>query len=127
MQTIEQQRAARAQECIAQLKTDIKAYKAVAASFPAMIRMNGLGQALAFIRSRKADEYQQVYGHVSKWLCQGPRGVFPGAQDALAELVVRDAATYRQAETETIAFMVWIKRYAEAAQLRATAKTDSRT
>lgn len=123
MQTIEQRRAARAQECIAALAADadvdIKAYKAAASSFPAMIRMNGLGQALAFIRTRKGKEYRRVYDHVSTWLGAGQAGVLATAADALSELVARDARTYRQAEAETIAFMVWIKRYAEAAVLRA--------
>lgn len=117
MQTIEQRRAARAQEYVGEIKAGIKAYKAVASSFPAMIRMNGLGQALAFLRSRKADEYQKVYAHVSQWLC-APGNVLAESGDALGELVKRDAATYRQAEAEAVAFMVWIKRYAEAAHLR---------
>lgn len=123
MQTIEQRRAARAHDCVAGIAAgddvDIKAYKAVASSFPAMIRMNGLGQALAFIRSRKGNEYRRVYDHVSAWLGAGQAGVLTSSEDALSELVNGDARTYRQAETETIAFMVWIKRYAEAAALRA--------
>lgn len=127
MHTIEQRRAARAQECVAGIRGDVKAYKAVASSFPAMIRMNGLGQALAFIRSRKADEYGHVYGHVSGWLCRSPDGVLANGEDAdaLDELVKRDATTYRHAETEAMAFMVWIKRYAEAAQLRADQKAET--
>lgn len=123
MQTIEQRRAARARDCVAgiaaDVDVDIKAYKAVASSFPAMIRMNGLGQALAFIRSRKGSEYRRIYDHVSAWLGAGQAGVLTSEGDALSALVNGDARTYRQAETETIAFMVWIKRYAEAAALRA--------
>jgi CRISPR-associated protein Cmr5 len=123
MRTIEQHRAVHAQTCVTNVGDVIKAYKAAASGFPALIRMNGLGQALAFIRSRKTAEYAALYQHVSAWLCQkaAPPGPLAGGEDALDTLIQRDAQTYRQAETETIAVMVWIKRYAEAASLRAQA------
>ena len=87
-------------------------YLALARSAPADIQVNGLGQTLAFWLARNEPEHQALYGQVSRWV-GGQMGA-PG--DLLEWLRARDTGSdrYRRATMETIAILVWVKRFAEA-------------
>lgn len=88
-------------------------YLPLAQSAPADIQTNGLAQALAFWRAKGEPHHQALYGHISAWVMD--QLGHPG-QDLLAWIT--DASTgsdrYRQATVEAMAFLVWIKRFAEA-------------
>lgn len=87
-------------------------YLNLARSAPADIQVNGLGQTLAFWLARGEPEHQALYGQVSRWV-----GREMGAGGDLLEWL-RAPGTgsdgYRRATVETIAFLVWVKRFAEA-------------
>ena len=77
MQTMEQKRAKYALEQVEAAKQSNirqKEYKSYASSLPAMIQINGLGQAAAFYRSKGADNnekgkaYMALYNLLSGWL-----------------------------------------------------------
>ncbi|MGI2029377.1 type III-B CRISPR module-associated protein Cmr5 [Endozoicomonas acroporae] len=123
-QTIQQQRAAFSYERVRAMVSgntpDDKAperFKAYANSFPAKVQMNGLGQALAFARSKfgttaEGKAWQHLYQLVSDWLAR-PEGCFLN-QDVLEGIMSSDMQVYRQAQAEVQALMVWVKQFARA-------------
>lgn len=135
--SLEQERAKAAWECIEHvqernkqledMKKYTKEYSSLARSAPADIQANGLGQTIAFWRAKGYDwdkseqrskpkrdnAYAELLGHVANWLRK--RGILPDGKDPV-EWISKDATTdeYRRATTEAIAFLIWLKRFAEA-------------
>jgi len=87
---------------------------------PAMIRINGFGQAVAFYRARatKSAAYKAVYQLVEDWLCgkdqANPRPIYSQGQDLMTEITRCDQERYRLAQAETQALMQWAKKFVEA-------------
>lgn len=125
--SLEQERAAKAWTCIVQVRDSgkgyAKEYGSLAKRAPADIQSNGLGQTLAFWRAKGydkgkpknngADEHCQLLLHVSDWV----KGRLKSDQNlTLFDWIVQKASTddYRRATTEAMAFLSWIKRFAEA-------------
>lgn len=121
MQTMQQERAKFALERVEAAKENIsqKEFKSYAAGFPAMIRMNGLGQAAAFYRSKgagsdaKAKAYFAIYCLLSDWL--GESGKPYGAYDDLLKGITEaDMDRYRLAQIEALLLLDWVKKFAKA-------------
>lgn len=125
-QTTEQKRARQAMEWVGEVNKiggdAAKEYSSLARSAPADIQSNGLGQTLAFWRSKGWDKsnpknngHTLLYQHLSQWVC-GRMGWDEKANPygLLGWLVERDTADYRRATAEAQAFLVWLKRFAEA-------------
>ena len=97
-----------------------KKLRSYAASLPAMIQMNGLGQTAAFCRSKKETEYGLLYDTLSSWLIQGDQPCAPKEKDSkttwdlLQAIAQRDMGTYRAAQAEALAYLDWVKRFAQA-------------
>ncbi len=115
IRTLEQERAKRAWECVQQVKGEPFAgdYRTIAVKAPSLILTNGLGQTLAFLHSkRERDSHRLLYKHLSEWVAQklGVQG-----NDVL-QWIAEDATVdqYRRATTEALAFLQWLKRFAEA-------------
>lgn len=116
--SLEQERAKAAWEAIDKAKESSaeyqKKYKSLARSAPASIQQNGLGQTLAFWRAKPNEKHQQaLYFAVSDWV----KGQINWKGDKrLLNWIVQDAKTdeYRRATSEAIAFLQWVKRFAEA-------------
>jgi CRISPR-associated protein Cmr5 len=103
-----------------------KEYRQLARSMFANILTNGLGQTVAFLyaKGRKDGAFKQddghatLYQHLSQWLGEKMGWQAPG--QAPVELIKKlvDEGTqigdYRRATTEALAFLTWIKRFAEA-------------
>jgi CRISPR-associated protein Cmr5 len=85
---------------------------------PALIRMNGLGQALAFYRMQGAGStHELIYRIVGDWLCSpASKGrVFEaGDGDALAAITRSDIHAYMAAQNEALALLEWLKKFALA-------------
>jgi CRISPR-associated protein Cmr5 len=123
-QTIEQKRAAQAWKDVSDVENQYRdelgrKYNSLTRSAPAMVQSNGLGQALAFLRAKagreKKGEHWLLYSHVSTWVIQELKAQPKEASDGLLEWVVQqDTPTYRRATTETMAYLNWLKRFAEA-------------
>lgn len=120
--TLEQERAARAWECIKKVRGDRGAYASLARGAPSAIQANGLGQTLAFWRGKgyqngrpKSDdeEHAQLYHATSEWVMQQ---IAPAASDDLLAWIMGTASAgeYRRATVEAMAFLSWVKRFAEA-------------
>jgi CRISPR-associated protein Cmr5 len=122
MQAPQQRRAKFALEAVQKAiadKVSQKEYRSYASALPAMIRMNGLGQAAAFYRSKgaggdaKAIAYQRLYQLLSDWLCQSDAS-YGGHTDLLAGITASDLRTYQAAQAEALALLDWAKKFAKA-------------
>lgn len=133
MQTIQQQRAAFALAAVESVNDRIKAiaegndrdkikaseYKSYASGFPAMIQMNGLGQAAAFFRSKgggndsKAHAYQELYDTLCNWL-KKPGQPYQRHDDLLHGITHENMQTYMLAQAEALALLDWVKKFAKA-------------
>ena len=118
--TIQQQRAKydleRVQDLANKLKADEqKEFISYASGLPAMIHMNGLGQALAFCKLKAKDRgsYLQLYLLVSDWLCQ-PGQPYQDKDNVLEGITQCDQAHYQLAQAEALVLMSWIKKFAKA-------------
>lgn len=115
MQTMQQQRAKYALEQVNAAITrgvNQKEYRAYASNLPAMIHMNGLGQAAAFFKS-KGDTHEQLYHLLSNWLCQRDQP-YAGCADLLEGITSKDMHAYRLAQAEAQMLMDWVKKFAKA-------------
>ncbi|MFI0399400.1 MAG: type III-B CRISPR module-associated protein Cmr5 [Thiolinea sp.] len=114
MQTIQQQRAKYAlDEVKAALDRGVnkKEYKSYASSLPAMIHMNGLGQAAAFFKS-KGGTHRELYNLLSGWLTQANQPYV--GKDLLEGITTENMHAYRLAQAEAQALMDWVKKFAKA-------------
>lgn len=111
--TTEQQRADKAWTAVKGVREKQKEYLALARSAPADIQTNGLAQTLAFWRARGEPHHRALYGHVSAWVMDQ---LGHPEQDLLAWItdVNTSSDRYRRATVEAMAFLVWVKRFAEA-------------
>lgn len=126
-QTIEQARAKYAQEEVNKLdgldglnKEEKKNFVSYASSLPAMIHMNGLGQAMAFTKSKgsgkkddKKTSHNALYSIVSDWLCKDPQ-VYAQHDDILKGITQQNMQDYQLAQIETLLLMGWVKKFAKA-------------
>ncbi|MDP5134275.1 MAG: type III-B CRISPR module-associated protein Cmr5 [Paraglaciecola sp.] len=119
MQLQSQHRAKFAMSCITGVQNwpieEQKQLRAYLQSLPAMIQINGFGQAIAFYKSHPASKkggkaYQAIYTWLSKWLNE--QKIFSG--DLMQAICTNDMAKYQLATAETQALLVWLKKFARA-------------
>jgi CRISPR-associated protein Cmr5 len=115
--SLEQERAKAAWEKVSaakkQKKDDAEKYGQLAKAAPADIQSNGLGQTLAFWRAKGEAHHKALLNDVSEWVKSRIQFTQP---PTLLEWIVQKASTdeYRRATAEAMAFLVWVKRFAEA-------------
>ena len=95
-----------------------KEFKSYVQGLPAMVQINGLGQAIAFYRShftltdktkKGAAAYSALYDILNDWLCGDmPLSVYPKG-DLLDCIVSHDMHDYRLAQSELQSLLVWLK------------------
>ncbi len=120
MQTMQQKRAKYALEQVNKAideGVNQKEFKAYAANLPAMIHINGLGQAAAFFKS-KGDTHETLYTILSNWLCgkidYASTQPYSGCANLLEGITTKDMHQYRVAQAEAQALMDWVKKFAKA-------------
>ncbi len=130
MQTIQQQRAKHALNKVKSAadnpQIDNEKFKSYASNLPAMIHMNGLGQAAAFFKSKgnSSPEHAELYNILSNWLCRHdndpqiqqdmPIQPYNGCANLLIGITTQDMHQYRLAQAEAQALMDWVKKFAKA-------------
>ncbi len=124
IQTIQQERAKFALDKVNTAITDNvnqKEFKSYASGLPAMIHMNGLGQAAAFYKSKvKSNEHQILYAILSEWLAAEGQPYYDSSlptnkkRDLLEGITMLDMATYQLAQAEALALTDWVKKFAKA-------------
>ena len=126
MQTIQQKRAKFALKKITDAcndsKVNKKEFNSHAAGLPAMIHMNGLGQAAAFYKA-KGGEHGRLYDLLSEWLIQPGQPYGNKSQgedkkkpydDLLKGITQENMHRYRLAQAEAQALMDWVKKFSSA-------------
>jgi len=120
-QTLEQRRAAAAWEHVSKLEeSHSKEYVSLVRGASATILSCGLGQTIAFYASKakKDKEYNLLTTHLAQWLLgnrEKPDKSKNGT-DLLQEIINNDSDRYRELTSEALAYLVWLKRFAEARQ-----------
>jgi len=92
-------------------------YKSYSKKFPMMVKTNGLGAALAFIKSKQKKAYDRIYDDLSVWLQKDHKRIveFPEKGDLLEIVVKMDSSSgYRALSNEVLAYMNWHRRFTEA-------------
>ncbi|MBC7821051.1 MAG: type III-B CRISPR module-associated protein Cmr5 [Planctomycetaceae bacterium] len=131
-QTLDQQRACHALARIEKLSLDDQDnYASEAKRLPVRIMSSGLGQAMAFINAKtKRTGLKQLHTDLTEWVIKiRATNVFgedrvnefntrPGARQVdhslLHSIIHGDSEFLRWATTETLAYLVWLNRFAEA-------------
>jgi CRISPR-associated protein Cmr5 len=112
-QTTEQKRAAKAWDDVKGISKGMaETYSTQARRLPSLIQVNGLGQTLAFFRSKPDNQAMKaIYGHLSGWV-MGQMGQEEG--DLLSAVTRWQSDVYRRATAEALAYALWLRRFAEA-------------
>lgn len=112
--TLQQRRAALAWEQTESVsKKELSDYASLVRGLPAMIQTDGIGQTLAFLLAKANERPHQrtAYRFLEEWLSVEFENVKPGL---IQWLLNSDSDVYRQATNEAQAYLVWLKRFAEA-------------
>ena len=110
-QTMSQQRAAAAWGATPEIVS--KEYLTVVRGAAATILISGLGQATAFWLAKGTDAHTRVADALGAWLLRDASDT-AGAQDLLGHIRARDSGSYRRLTQEALAYLAWLKRFAEA-------------
>jgi CRISPR-associated protein Cmr5 len=102
-----------------------KNYVSYAESLPATILMNGLGQACATLLSKAGGKLDRphglLYGDLQSWLCRSDTAApYRGMDDLMRAITTKDQANYLCAQAEALAYLVWLKKFANAYLERGT-------
>jgi len=115
MQTLSQQRAAKALELIVEIgkstannEKERKDFEQLSKSVPTMILQNGLGQVVAFLKAKNEPKHNMIYDVLNKWL----KSMGKIEKDLLVELNKMDSHNYIAVQIESLRFLEWVKRYA---------------
>lgn len=128
-QTIQQLRAKYALEKVIKLESSLNSaqktnFVSYTAGIPAMTHINGLGQAMAFCKSKgsskgmaedddKKRSYNALYQIISEWLCQEGH-IYGTYEDVLQGITQQSMQDYQLAQTEMLLLMGWVKKLAKA-------------
>lgn len=94
-----------------------KDYKSYVKKLPQMILNNGLGNAMAFIKSKSngnsssSAAYKKLYSHIEDYLEE--KGFLQQGEDLMSVIVNMDSKTYLLCTKEVLAYVKWLKRFAE--------------
>ena len=114
-QTLGQQRAEFALEELAAVEgEDQEKFAKLTAGLPAMILQNGFGQALAFLMAKGKGHHNSAFDIMKKWLVQQDILQAGDTKEILKAISKMDQTDYLRAQTETLAMLEWLKRYANA-------------
>lgn len=91
-------------------------YRSYVKKLPAMIQVNGLGQALAFYYSNnKKKAYFEIYQSLTKWLKEKfPEAFQQGENQTLVDVVINlDSQDYRLFTLEVMALLNWMRKFVD--------------
>ncbi len=122
--TKEQKRASFALNTVMQLKSQSYQgnYRSYVEALPAHIVMSGFGQSMATElaaarlgesgRNAKEEAHEKVYNDIQAWLRED--GLCRRDADLMTAIVSYDQSRYQQAQAETLAYLIWFKKIAQA-------------
>ncbi len=112
---LERQRAEVAWQNIKDIKNEKYEgkYRSLVIQMPTFIQVNGLAQTLAFLKAKDQDHHRKAHEVLSNWFQKRfPDNFSTG--DLLHQIINMNSQEYRWATREAIAFLQWLKRFAEA-------------
>lgn len=83
-------------------------------SFPAMLQINGLSAAIAFLCTKETAQsaaHGKLYKIITNWLDK--KFHVQLSNDLLKQITQMDSQTYRLYTNEVMTLCIWIKRFAE--------------
>jgi CRISPR-associated protein Cmr5 len=117
---LEQGRADYAYQCALEGKnlgkSESKEYKSYTKKIPMMIKTNGLGSTLAFMKSKTSSKaYNILYNQIGNWLKESKIGYISSSnnEDLIKLIINMNSAEYRAVTVEVLSFMNWLRRFAE--------------
>jgi len=124
---IEQGRAEFAYDCAEKgsnlSNTAKKEYKSYSKKLPMLIKTNGLGAAMAFAYLKgtkdgvldKTKAWGLLYSQIEDWLKKDSKHLlsFDDNKKLTYKLTQLDSSTYRAVTIELLAFLSWLKRFAD--------------
>jgi CRISPR-associated protein Cmr5 len=118
-QTLQQKRAAHAWKCIEKVQAGIqKKYGSLVRGLPALIQSDGLGQTLAFLKAKDKNkgntEHIEAYSNISNWISIEFGITYKQGETLLEWLLTQETPMYRRVTAEALAYLNWLKRFAEA-------------
>ena len=126
LQRLEQKRAAEAWSCVQYVNEEIdnpkfkKEYRSTVMKLPSLILTNGLGQTLAFLKSKgkenDSNPEEKVYKDIQGWLTK-PNVVNWGRvthEELIERIMAIDSNKYRFITIESLSFLNWLKKFADA-------------
>jgi len=119
-QTLDQRRAKHAWDAVQRAKNrqgeyqkqDPKKFGGQAKKLPTRIMAAGLGQALAFLKAK--DYAPGLLAELSDWIQLRMPPAESEPKDLMERIVRGDSDFLRRATDEVLAYLVWLKRFAEA-------------
>lgn len=117
MATLDQQRATLAFDHIQTVKkwndkARWRKYASIVHAMPALLRSAGLSQALHFVLSRREQEQQVLLDHLAAQLARVDAGI-DGRQALLAKVRGANLSAYLRLTQETLACVVWYRRFVQ--------------
>jgi len=81
-----------------------KKYKSHARKIPVLIKTNGLGQTLAYLKSKSDDAYELLYSQISDWLRKDPKVLLElkEGEDLVQKVVSLESPLYRAVTVEVL-------------------------
>jgi len=114
---LEQGRAKFAYDCASKAGHTNKEYRSYVKKFPMMVKSSGLGAAMAFAFSKKknGNAWDLLYNDIGRYLKQNKSFLLGESPDMeLSDLVISlDSQQYRLLTIEILAFLTWLRRFAE--------------
>ena len=111
--TLQQQRAYAAWQQVHSVPGEYRPdYIRVVRGAPATILRDGFAPTLAFFNAKGGREHKAMIRHLTGWM-QSRLDLLQD-KDLIEYLVECNSAQYRQATTEALAYLMWLKRFAEA-------------
>lgn len=106
-------------EAQSSLAKNDKKYKSYVKKIPMLIKTNGLGATLAFIKSKtksnseEGKAYGLIYKHLTEWLKSDEKSLINIDDDLVKEIISLKSAEYRAVTNEVLAFLNWLRRFAD--------------
>ncbi|MFZ2398353.1 MAG: type III-B CRISPR module-associated protein Cmr5 [Smithella sp.] len=122
MRTIAQKRAEYALQKTLETKRliDSEKLKSFSAGAPSMILQNGFGQTIAFWLAKGKAEHMALFRILTEWLKSTDSRNFGNCQqpaDYVQRLAAMEQGDYLRCQSETLALLEWVKRFANADML----------
>ena len=99
-------------------------YKSAAKKLPVLIKTNGLGQTLAFLKSKggkinkktgkkKENAHDKLYQQIGNWLqTKDVKGLVPKGE-LVKKVILLESHEYRHVTVETLALLNWMRRFVD--------------